>query len=106
MNDLQKGLGHQSEATTRATGAQTGIKVVGRFDPCEPCIMDNGQGKTTNCGQTINSTWRTPVPGFTNTDNLNGKQHWPLMVDTATGYVWGFFLRFKSKFMEIVLGLI
>ncbi len=39
VNDLHRELGHPSEATTRAMGASMGIKVVGKFEPCEACIL-------------------------------------------------------------------
>ncbi len=38
VNDLHRELGHPSEVTTRTTQASMGIKVVGKFEPCEACI--------------------------------------------------------------------
>ncbi len=39
VNDLHRELGHPSQASTRATGASMGIKVVGKFEPCQACIL-------------------------------------------------------------------
>ncbi len=59
VNDLHRELGHPSETSTRATGASMGIKVVGKFEPCEACIL--GKAKQRNVNKT--AVERSTVPG-------------------------------------------
>ncbi len=91
MNNLHRELGHPSEATKRATGKSVGIKVVGKFEPCEACILGKAMQRNTNKTAVEFST----VPGerlylnisLPNTASLSRKKHWLLMVGGATGYV-------------------
>ncbi len=101
MNDLHRELGHKSEATTRATGASMGLKVVGKFEPCEACIL--GKAKQRNITKTAAECFTTPREqlhldfSLPITANLSGKKHWLLIVDDATGYVWSYFLKYKNN---------
>ena len=38
--------------------------------------------------------------------SLGGKQHWLLVMDDCTGYLWSYFLKEKSDLQDEVLGLI
>ncbi len=110
VNDLCRGLGHPSEATTRDMGASMGIKVVGKFEPCDACIL--GKAKQRNANKTAVEC--STIPGerlyldisLPNTASLSGKNHWLLIVDNATDYVLSYFLKYKSNFTENVLGWI
>ncbi len=102
VNDLHRELGHPSEATTRATGASMGIKVVGKFEPCKACNL--GKAKQRNINKT--TVEHTTVPGkrlyldisSPNTASLSGKKYWLLIVNDATGYIWSYFLKYTSNF--------
>ncbi len=48
VNDLHRELGHLSEVTTRAMGASMVIKVVGKFEPFEACIVGTTKQRHVN----------------------------------------------------------
>ncbi len=87
-----------------------GIKVVGKFDPCEACILGKVKSRTVN----KTAVERSTIPGeclyldisLSNTASFSGKEHWLLIVDNATGYKCSYFLKYKSDLTKNVLGLI
>ncbi len=93
VNDLHRALGHPSEAITRAMGSSMGIKVVGKFEPGEACILEKAKQRKINKIAVEHST----VPGerlyldisLPNTVSLSGKKHWLRIVDYSTGYAYG-----------------
>ncbi len=85
--------------------ANIGIKVVGKFEPYEACILGKAKHQKIN---------KIPVE-FSNiqgeclyldTSSLIGKKYWLLMVDNATGYLCSYFLKYKRDLTENLLGSI
>ncbi len=86
-----------------------GIKVVGKFDPHEACIM----GKARQHNFNMIAVEHSMIPGVClyldisspNTDSLIGKRYASLVVDDATSFVGNFFLKNKSDLKESILEL-
>ncbi len=57
-NNLHKEFGNPSEATKRSTGARMGIKVIGKFEPREACIL--GKSKQWNFNKTVIQSSKVP----------------------------------------------
>ncbi len=106
MNNLHRELGHPSEATTRAMGTCMGTndQGSGKFEPFEACILGCKQNRV-ECSTVTGERLYLDI-SLPNTASLSGKEHWLLTVENATGYVWSYFLKYKSNLKENVLGLI
>ncbi len=87
-----------------------GIKVVGKFEPCEACILGKAKQRNINKTAVEHSTVSEERQyldiSLPNTASLSGRKHWLLIVDDATGYIWRYFLKYKSNLTENVFELI
>ncbi len=83
VNDLHRELGHPSEKNTRATGASMGIKVVGKFEPCEACIL--GKAKQRNVNKTAVECSMVPGKHLYLGISSHCKSQWKVALGTKTG---------------------
>ncbi len=87
-----------------------GIKLVGKFKPCEACILGKSKQRKVNktaveCSMVTGERLYLDISS-PNTASLSRKKHWLLILDDATGYVWSYFLKYKIDLTKNVLGLI
>ena len=99
INDLHVKLRYPSESITCATAKALGIQVTSMFKLCEDCAS----GKAKQCdvnesavpcskilGERLSFDISSPsIPTF------SSKQHWLLVVDDCSDFIWSFFLKEK-----------
>ena len=107
INAYHNALGHPSEATTRATANARDIKLVGKFEPCEACMV--GKTRQSNLTKTPSQKATQNAERFfldissPTQPSLGGKRHWLLVLDDKPDKAWSFFLKQKSDLKDVVL---
>ena len=110
VNDLHIELSHPSKSITHTTAKAMGIQVTGIFKPYE----DYAMGKAKQQGISKKAVAQSKILGkrlfidvsSPSTPSFGDKNHWLLVVDDSSNYIWSFFSKEKFNFAKTMLGLI
>ena len=110
INDLHVELRQPSETITHATANSLNIQVTSTFKWCEDCAL----GKTNQCAVSKEAIPCSKIFGerlffdisSPYTPTFGSKQHWLLVIDDSSDFIWSFFLKDKSNLMDIMVGLV
>lgn len=105
-------LGHPSEAKTRAVASYYGVKLTGEFKVCSHCA--EAKARAAAIPKTVEDEKRSKTPGerlafdvsSIRARSYGGSKYWLLVMDDATGFIWSYFLRYKSQVKDKMVELI
>ena len=105
-------LGHPSEAKTRAVAKYYGVKLTGEFKVCSDCA--EAKARAAAIPKNVEDEKRSKTPGerlafdvsSIKARSYGGAKYWLLVMDDATGFIWSYFLRFKSQVKDKMVELI
>ena len=110
VNDMHRLLGHIGENKTRSMAKHMGIKLVGKLNECEYCILAKAKRKKIpkeNKDKSTIPAERIYVDLSTiKSTSAGGKKNWLLIVDEATDMKWSMFLKKKSDLANEMLQFI
>ena len=105
-------LGHPSEAKTRAVASYYGVKLIGDFEVCSHCA--EAKAKAAAIPKTVDDEKRSKKPGerlsfdvsSIKARSYGGAKYWLLVMDDATGFIWSYYLKYKSQVKDKMVELI
>ena len=110
VNNLHVELGCPFKTITCATAKALSIQVIGTLKQCEYCALDKAKEQAVS---------KKAVPhskilgerlffdiSFSSTPTFGGKQHWLLVMNNSSAYIWSFVLKEKSNLVDTMVGLI
>ena len=109
INNLHVELGHPSKSIICATTKALGIQVTSTFKPCDDCDLGKMKQqavskKAVPCLKILGERLFFDIIS-PSTPTFGSKQHWLLVVDNSSNFIWSFFLK-KSNLVDIIVGLI
>ena len=105
-------LGHKGEAKTRAVASYYGVKLTGKWRACTHCA--EAKAKAAAIPKSVDEGKRSKTPGerlafdvsSIKAKSYGGAKFWLLVMDDATGFIWSFFLKYKSQVKDKMIELI
>ena len=105
VNTFHKMLGHPSEAITRNTAKDLNYDLNGKMNDCDECSLGKIKQTKTNKERDVSKEKGETL--FLDLSTIKytsqgGKNHWILLVDDYSKYVWSMFVKKKSDLAETV----
>ncbi len=110
INVFHQRIGHPSEVYTKKMAERYKISLKGKMDVCEACTY--GEGKQKPIKKYVKSRTNVPLERiYVDTSELpyrsiGGSKFWIMVVDDATRYKWGYFVKSKDSLGETINGFI
>ena len=105
INTLHKVLGHPSEVITKKTAKDLNYECQGMMQACDDCslgkIRQTKVNKEREASKEIGETMFLDLSSIKYTSQ-GGRNHWILLVDDKSKYVWSMFVKKKSELPETV----
>ena len=108
--DYHKKLGHPSIEITKKTAAMNNIKLIGKVEKCENCIL--GKIKRTNIKKKSEDVASEPGVRFCadiswiRKSSLGNNRYWLIIEDEFTSMKWSFFIHRKPEAGRILVDFI
>ena len=105
INTFHKMLGHPSEDITKKTAKDLGYELDGTMQDCDDCglgkIKQTKTNKTREISKEVGEMLFLDLSTIKHTSQ-GGKNHWILLIDDHSRYVWSMFVKKKSDLAATV----